>query len=395
MRLDDLQAASFRGARFLVPSDTAEAGRNVIAHEYPDSNQRYLEDNGLNVANFQVTAVLHGPNIRSDWAQLHRALTRPGVGTLAHPWWGHRRVAVMGRYRVRRDDRNAGVLEVEIPFGETSGANLPGVLSSVPATVGSLAQALFEQVFDDLSAKWSTGGAGGKVTTATALAENLTSLAASVSANVGIQTDAAAQIAAGASARIATGATVSSSLKRLFSEPFDNLELSGSRLAKGFKAVADAVEDIAFESSRVRVRTPESQTRANVLKAFADHTRVAVYGAAAWGMADREHMTADEVEADELFLHDLSRDIQDSETITADTQDALDDVKTTIGEILADRVLRTPRIIGLTSQGVPISVLSYALYDTDEKVSTLLNLNPDKNPIWAENEIKALTVDTD
>lgn len=393
MRLADLQAASFRGARFLVPYDTAEEGRNSIEHNYPDSNKRYLEDNGLESANFQIIAILHGPNIRSDFARLRSALTKPGPGTLQHPWLGRQRVAVMGRFRVTRDDKDAGILEIDIPFGVTSSALFPSLLSGIPASVGGLAQAALATIFANLAAQWNTGGAAGTSTTINALMDEVSGFATKLSAGIGKKTDGALQIIRQPAVKVRSGADIQAALTTLFAEPFDDLDLTGSNLTAGFKAAADAVDDIAYSASRVRVRTRESQTRRDVLEVLADHTRAAVYAASAWAISDREHRTAEEVEADELYLYDLTRDIQNSEHLTAEARAMIVDIQTAISEVLADRALRTPRIALFQTTGIPSAALSYALYDTENSTDTLIDLNPDQNPIWFDGEVSALVED--
>lgn len=391
MRLADLQPASFRGARFLAPMDTAEEGRNTIEQQYPDSG-RYLEDNGRNETNFRITAILHGPNIRSDFARLKRALMRPGPGTLQHPWWGRKRVAVMGRYSVKRDDRNAGVLELDIPLGVTSSASFPALLSGIPASVGALAQAAFSRVFADLANQWTPGGAGSSFTTATALTEQVVALATAVAAGTG-RGNAANEVIRSASAQVQSGAVVGPALLAMFQEPFEDLDLTGAELTSAFRATADAVDDIAYAAKAVRVRTPESQLRFDVLTALADHSRAAVFAASAWAIADREHKTVDEVEADEGFLYDIVREIQDSEKLTAEARAAIVDVQASISEVLADRLLRTPRIAQVSTPGIPAASLSYLLYDSEDSTDTIVNLNPDQNPIWIEGNINVLVTD--
>jgi hypothetical protein len=388
MRLADLQPASFRGARFLAPSDTAEEGRNNIEHQYPDGG-RFLEDNGRNETNFRITAILHGPNVRSDFARLKRALMRPGPGTLQHPWWGRKRVAVMGRYSVRRDDRDAGVLELDIPLGVTSGNSFPSLVSGIPASVGALAQAAFAQIFGDLADQWTPGGSGGTFTTATALKDQCVALATSVAAGTG-RGNAANEVIRSASAQVQSGAVIGPALQAMFAEPFEDLALTGLQLTSAFRASADTVDDIAYAATQVRVRTVESQLRSKVLTALADHSRAAVYVASAWAISDRDHLTVDEVEADEAYLYDLVREIQDSESMTAEARTAIGDMQAAISEVLAERILRTPRIIQLNAAGIPAAALSYQLYDSEDNADLLINLNPDQNPIWVDGVVNVL-----
>jgi hypothetical protein len=79
------KAAEFRGVRFYVPKDTVEQGRNIIHHNYPDSNLRYDEDNGGHAPTFKVTAWLFGVGLPSQVKALHAALNKPGPGTRLSP----------------------------------------------------------------------------------------------------------------------------------------------------------------------------------------------------------------------------------------------------------------------------------------------------------------------
>ena len=150
MRLSGIRTARFRGVRILIPEDQTEGGRNVIEHNYPDSNVRWLEDNGRQVDNYRVRGYI--PD--SEIGALKAALDRPGPGTLNHPWLGRARVAVMGRYQIARTDKHSGYLEVDIPFGRTSGSGLPISIRAIPATVTSLASSGLASAFAQMGARW-------------------------------------------------------------------------------------------------------------------------------------------------------------------------------------------------------------------------------------------------
>ena len=104
MRLERIQRASFRGVTIYIPDDTVEPGRNTIEHNYPDSNIRWLEDNGLMVDNYNLQGIVPDTSIGA----LKAALSRPGPGTLNHPWLGRVRVSVMGRASINRSDAHLG-----------------------------------------------------------------------------------------------------------------------------------------------------------------------------------------------------------------------------------------------------------------------------------------------
>lgn len=140
--LRDLQPASFKGARFLVPKDHLDLGRNTVLHKYPakPGNGQYAEDNGGIPNEFHLTAYLHGPNLQSDWASLKSALNSPGPGTLNHPWDGNRLCQHHGPAKVTRDDKDSGVLEITLTFYETLGAGVfPSIAGVIAASISGLA----------------------------------------------------------------------------------------------------------------------------------------------------------------------------------------------------------------------------------------------------------------
>lgn len=151
MRLSQIKACYLGGARILVPDDTVEAGRNIIEHNYPDSNSRWLEDNGSLVENFRITGVVPDDEINA----LLAVIRRPGPHTLRHPWYGRSRVAVMGSASVARSDRHLGYFEVDIPVGKSSSGGLTLAVPAIAAVVTSKAESAVSSVFASMSSRWS------------------------------------------------------------------------------------------------------------------------------------------------------------------------------------------------------------------------------------------------
>lgn len=124
-----------------MPRDHLKGGRNAIIHKYPakPSNSHYAEDNGGEPNEFHLTAYLHGPTLMAQWSALKAALNTPGPGTLSHPWEGNRLVQHKGPYNVKRDDKDAGVLEIELTFFETLGGGVfPSVAGVIAASIAGL-----------------------------------------------------------------------------------------------------------------------------------------------------------------------------------------------------------------------------------------------------------------
>jgi prophage DNA circulation protein len=155
--LSDLAPASFRGARFLCPRDHDSEGRQSILHLYPNKSSHYVEDNGQNPSHFTLTCVLSGPTLLSDWSRLRSALNTPGPGTLRHPWLGSKLCSVKGPWKVNREDRDSGVLELSVEFIETTdGPSFPSILGvGIAATVTSLVGTAVNTTFSSFVSQFS------------------------------------------------------------------------------------------------------------------------------------------------------------------------------------------------------------------------------------------------
>ena len=155
--LNDLAPASFRGAGFLVPRDHASEGRNTIDHKFPNKTDRYAEDNGGTPPQFNLTCVLHGATLAYDWSRLRSALNVPGPGTLRHPWYGSQLCQVKGPWKVSRDDKDSGVLQIEVEFLVTSnGPSFPSLNGiGIAATITGLSGSAISSIFSSFSSNFS------------------------------------------------------------------------------------------------------------------------------------------------------------------------------------------------------------------------------------------------
>lgn len=84
-----LAQASWRGVVFSVRSeDLPTGGRRTALHDFPNSNERFVEDLGEIPQNFTITAFVHG----LDWIEraqaLENALRTAGPGRLVMPTFG-------------------------------------------------------------------------------------------------------------------------------------------------------------------------------------------------------------------------------------------------------------------------------------------------------------------
>lgn len=158
MLLADLAPASFRGVRFYVPKDHGEEGRNIIHHNYPDSNLRYDEDNGGHAPTFTITAWLFGPGLKSQVEALISALNRPGPGTLNHPWRGHWTCSAVGPYKYDREDEDSGVIKLDLKFSVTTSKSIfPGAIGGIAAAVSVMAGSAVSSIASSFASSFGAG----------------------------------------------------------------------------------------------------------------------------------------------------------------------------------------------------------------------------------------------
>lgn len=89
---EKFQQATFRGVPFLWRSVETSGGRKIVVHEYPNRNDRFVEDLGQFPRVFSVSGLITqgkgGENYFRDRDNLIAALEQEGPGELTHPTFG-------------------------------------------------------------------------------------------------------------------------------------------------------------------------------------------------------------------------------------------------------------------------------------------------------------------
>jgi len=153
-RLNDLLPASFKGIPFFVRSEVlTEGGRRIVLHDYPNSNERYVEDLGQLPAKFSVTAFVTGPDYLNRADQLEKALQEKGRGRLQMPNFGARNVFALP-YRKDASQIAVGEIRFELSFAAGKAISGPVRAAATTETVfsrGDSARAALNKAFQD---KW-------------------------------------------------------------------------------------------------------------------------------------------------------------------------------------------------------------------------------------------------
>lgn len=115
-RTSQLLSASFKGVPFNVRSEnTSEAGRKIILHEYVNSSERFVEDQGQIPPKFSIRAFVHGADFLARAGRLEQALNEKGSGRLSMPTFGVIE-AFAGAYTKDASQQSVGEIFYTIPF---------------------------------------------------------------------------------------------------------------------------------------------------------------------------------------------------------------------------------------------------------------------------------------
>lgn len=128
--------ASFRGVQFFVESGEHGGGRQIVKHDFPNSEAgTTTEDLGKKGESFSVEGYVLGTEYEAARDALIDALNTPGPGELVHPYFGTRNVAAE-TFRVRQTRARGGMASFTIEFRETTTPANPAVtVAAVPVAL--------------------------------------------------------------------------------------------------------------------------------------------------------------------------------------------------------------------------------------------------------------------
>ena len=135
-----LRKAKFNGVEFSFQSSTVESGRKTKTHEFPNSDIRIVEDLGLMVPKYKITAIVD-INFLFNKDALITELQKGGEGTLVHPVYGYVKCSVI-KYTARDDIKSLGATFYDIELLQSE-LPLPAfqALGSLGSKVSALQQA--------------------------------------------------------------------------------------------------------------------------------------------------------------------------------------------------------------------------------------------------------------
>lgn len=372
--LDGLLPGSFRGVPFLIKSSTVSGGRKQVVHEFPNSDKRFVEDLGLENETIDLTLTVPTRSYFTLRDSLKSAFERKGYGTLVHPLYGIRQVAVIS-YSVDESLDSLGSVDIKVTFKqgqELDSSGTPNIanLSLLAASLISANKAGFYSHFSvqsgySVADKASFDASTDLTNIITTAAATFTKRAEIDESQLSVYQSRVSDLSANSGAylrELSTSSTNYYDKVKLTIVALDALAKTGEdgvRLAKILAGVSlsSPVKKATTAGQKLRVKNKNSLLSMMRVFAFAVYCRNV-------GFASPRTLTEVQALRDELNAQfDV---LVASDTITAAVLESIKELKTKTDVILDTQALTTPQVQEVRVHKAQLTVLEYSLYGTLE-----------------------------
>lgn len=385
MNPKDYLKASISGVRFLVPSDDGAFGRNNIRHEYPDSDVHYIEDNGKLIREFNIEALLHGPDVKSQFLALEAALTTPGPKTLLHPWLGVKLVTVdQCSYRVTQ--KEAGLVRVSIPCCEAGSPAFPALFTGSAIGIGGLVSSAIIAMRNLFLSSYTIP------TTPTSIAIVNSTLSTVANNFSGFFNSVKRMPCKRKELRSVLNVTrpeiLADAIVDIYRAPVKDDDLSNGDLYDGWAGTLKKFETTELYSP-FDVTTVDYKKRYEALIAIQAFTRGAALIHFCESAATRDYSTAEQAIHDRRLIIDSLASV--SQIVLNDAHVLIDEIVTETIEYLSTLEVQLPKIETMRISDFPVGSLAYQLYGDDtDKTQTLIDINIDRNLMLYDDDTDVL-----
>ncbi len=141
---DNLRDASFKGIKFFVDTSELSAGRKTVVHSFPDKdNPNFIEDQGKATRIYNIEAFVIGDDYLITKDRLIRACEDKEIGVLIHPFYGKKKVKLIGTARIRENITDGGMAIITMSLSETEEIQFPiQQLSTISELINAVTSAI-------------------------------------------------------------------------------------------------------------------------------------------------------------------------------------------------------------------------------------------------------------
>jgi prophage DNA circulation protein len=402
-----LRPASFNGIPFSVESHEFRTGRNIVAHEYPNTNAVFTEDTGKRVDIFSITGYVVGDNYFAIRDALLSASRLAKASILIHPFLGAKNVMV-GQVTMAESLDEGGIAKFTFQFYEVGPAGFPssffdemtGLFDSATLAVAR-AKLIFEEVFNVV--RLPSFAVQGCISVLT----DFGGLVASVTGGIRSLPDEAAKIGKGLQTLVSTAASLVRDPKELARQTDETMALlkglpapkSASQLSLTFDSAGGRDDSVdvfrplcEFDSgaSGIPDNTPiRRQQRESQLALEALIRQLAIVRMTEQSAAKLYRSTDDADKARETLTGYIDREL--SLTTSDEIYQAFADLKHRMLEAIPNprsNVASIRRVERLSD--TPSVVLAYQLYGSRAGEQDILDRNAVRNPAFVAGSLEVL-----
>lgn len=375
--LSELLEFSFRGAVALYRKGSKSFGRKNTDHEYPNRDDRYVEDLGGLDDTFSVSAVITGDDWRQKRDAFEQALRQKGSGQLVHPLYGSVTVAVKN-VTVNEDLSMFGEIGYELEFKKTLAQPIyPQGTVVASASILRDIQTINEATTDWIAENFFVSARFPRnFTDAVETIENLTNTfegtVSGLFSNSGITelSRSILNLVDNAKSFIKDPFSLGESLVDIM-EKFQTIMDDPAELVNVNAEMFDVGDDIPLLIEKTQGRIERQSNR--------DILNISVQGLALANAIQQaslvEYFDVTQLDATTALIDDKFDDISEHPKLAPVVRETLQTARTKLRDYLKEQQAVAYRINEVTVNQIPMTILSYQYYGDTDNVEKLLALN--------------------
>ena len=394
MAIIETQIAAYKKVEFLMLTAKTSGGRKDALFEFPNSNKQTVEDLGLKVRSYNMTAVIPHDGYYEKRDALLAVLEEGGVGPLDHPTFGKVENVAARTFVLNERISELGRAEIHIVFAISDDLGTPQKAVNSVSEVDSANETVAEECALDIEDDFAVDtGFAGNFQAAQELLSDVVSTINDAVATVTQVTDQINQFSSQINQftgqlnqLIALPGQLASSVTNLFSTVnglFSTVESAYIVYSEMFGFGDDdtpIVQTTAGLSQRAKNR--------DVINQFMQTSSL---GYAYLNAIQIDFQTTDDIDNVNALLDAQYEKIFANTDFSEDVRRAITDVRTVANQLFDEKRTNTRNVTDIYTRRMPMSEIAYQYYGSTELTDTLLELNNITNGAFVEGSIKILT----
>lgn len=403
--LEQYQGASWRGVTFLVPREDESGGQKSVSHEYPNSDERFVEQLGRMPAIFKMEGTVHGDDAIQQRIRLKEALDTPGLGDLIHPIYGTVRVKALP-YSIRSTQTRMGEFIFSLEFARSKENVSPSPDTLTSQSVTQIALATAEAIAVALEVNYVEPKKGDLLDSSANKVISVTDdVNSKVNSVTGLESDTLSTFNRTSKAitntafRIAqTPTDISNSMSALYRTALEVVD-TPDKLSDAWKALLDNVEAITNPTDTVA-----RKNRVTNLNLFDEYARMNALLNLYEAESYKDFATTAELdEALALLESKFQEYIEDAVTVTEDAgiasmtadptvRQTFLNLRNTFNEVMNTKEQNLWRVVTISPGQSSMSLTAYKYYGNLDNLDLIKDLNTGVNVgLFNETELQAVS----